>query len=246
MKAIKFKNDGTIVLFDRLTSTEEPVTTLTKYMDCPTIIEQGVTFEMFFNHVINDKDFFNVLYSETMGESSIDNFLEEWGKEPNKIIENKGLLNLKVYKVFDYIELPDKDNFIDIRIDFDGVGSEEELYNLEFIPLNELKPLPLVLSEKISIYRTVSNIKGQNLFFEGNTFVLLFELIGTILYVLTIHKDPKGRESAKNKFIQIIGETNIIDLLEEQKNDAVEDQNYEEAAQLKKILDRLKNGFFDD
>ena len=246
MKAIKFKNNGDIVLMDRFTHKEEPISTLTKYMDCPTIIEEGVTFEMFFKHIVKDKDFLNTLYSETMGESTIDNFLEEWEKEPNKTIKNKGLLYLKVYKVFDYIELPDKDNFIDIRIDFDGVGSEEELYNLEFIPMNELKPLPLVLSDKISIYRTVSHIKGENLFFEGNTFVLLFELIGTILYVLTIHKNPEGRESAKNKFIQIIGETNIIDLLEEQKNDAVEDQNYEEAAQLKKILDRLKNGFIDD
>ena len=246
MKAIKFKKTGEIVLMDRFTHEEEPINTLTKYMDCPTIIEDGVTFEMFFQHIIKDKDFFNLLFSETMGKSSLDNFISEWEKNPTKSIEHKGLLYLKVYKIFDYIELPNKDNFIDIRIDFDGVGSKDELFNLEFIPINELKPLPLVLSDKISIYRTVSHIKGEHLFFEGNTFVLLFELIGTILYVLTIHNNPSGRESAKDKFIKIIGETNIIDLLEEQKEDAVETQNYEEAAQLKKILDRLKNGFIED
>ena len=246
MKAIKFKNTGEIVLLDRFTHSEEPIETLTKYMDCPTIIEDGVTFEMFFKHIIKDKDFFNILFSETMGDSNIDNFISEWEQDPSQPIEDKGLLFLKVYKIFDYIELPNKDNFIDIRIDFDGVGSEEELYNLEFLPINDLKPLPIVLSDKISIYRTVSHIKGEHLFFEGNTFVLLFELIGTILYVLTIHNNPKGRESAKDKFIKIIGETNIIDLLEEQKEDAVETQNFEEAAQLKKILDRLKNGFIDN
>ena len=246
MKAIKFKKTGEIVLMDRFTHEEEPINTLTKYMDCPTIIEDGVTFEMFFQHIVKDKDFFNLLFSETMGKSSLDNFISEWEKKPTKSIEHNGLLYLKVYKIFDYIELPNKDNFIDIRIDFDGVGSKDELFNLEFIPINELKPLPLVLSDKISIYRTVSHIKGEHLFFEGNTFVLLFELIGTILYVLTIHNNPSGRESAKDKFIKIIGETNIIDLLEEQKEDAVETQNYEEAAQLKKILDRLKNGFIED
>jgi len=95
----------------------------------------------------------------------------------------------------------------------------------------------------MSIYRTVSNLKGEELFFRGNSFVLLFELLGTILYVLTIHKDPKGRNSAKEKFIQILGNTNIIDMLEEQKEEAVEIQNFEEASQLKKILDRLQNGF---
>ena len=99
------------------------------------------------------------------------------------------------------------------------------------------------MDEKMSIYRTVSNLKGEELFFQGNSFILLFELLGTILYVLTIHQNPIGRESAKNKFIQILGETNIIDLLEEQKEEAVESQNYEQAAQLKKILDRLQNGF---
>ena len=141
--------------------------------------------------------------------------------------------------------MEDKD-FIDIRVDFDGIGSEDELYNLEFLPLNELKDIPMILVDNISIYRTVSNIKGEELFFRGNSFTLLFELIGTVLYILTIHKTPKGRSSAKNKFIKILGETNIIDILEEQKNDAVEEQNYEEASQLKKILDRLQNGFIND
>ena len=37
-----------------------------------------------------------------------------------------------------------------------------------------------------------------------------------------------------------------MDLLEEQKEYAVEEQNYEEASQLKKILDRLRNGFIDE
>ena len=51
---------------------------------------------------------------------------------------------------------------------------------------------------------------------------------------------------SKHKFIKIINETNIIEMLEIQKEEAVEVQNYEEAAQLKKILDRLRNGFIDD
>ena len=128
-------------------------------------------------------------------------------------------------------------------MDFDGIGKEEQLYNLEFIPLNELKNIPIIIAENMSIYRTVSNLKGEELFFRGNSFVLLFELLGTVLYVLTIHKNPEGRDSAKEKFIQILGNTNIIEMLEEQKEEAVEIQNFEEASQLKKILDRLQNGF---
>ena len=246
MKAIVFKKNGEITLLNRITKEEEKINTIIHSLDCPTILEEGITFGTFFDHIIKEKDFFNTVYKETMGDSTLNNFISEWSQLPTKKLKDHGIDYLKTYKVFDYIELMGEDNFIDIRIDFDGIGREGELFNVEFISLNNLKPIPLVLSNKISIYRTVANIKGEELFFEGNTFTLLFELIGTILYVLTIHQTPKGRESAKHKFIKIINETNIIEMLEQQKEEAVEIQNYEEAAQLKKILDRLRNGFIED
>tara|TARA_Y100000592_G_scaffold65040_1_gene101203 strand:- start:1045 stop:1785 length:741 start_codon:yes stop_codon:yes gene_type:complete len=246
MKTIIFKKDGTLYLQDKITKEEKKIESIKYYLDCPVKIEEGVTFGTFFKHIIVDKDFLNIVYKETMGESNIDYFLEEWNLPAKPVVKNNGIQYLKAYKIFDYIELMEDKDFIDIRVDFDGIGSEDELYNLEFLPLNELKDIPMILVDNISIYRTVSNIKGEELFFRGNSFTLLFELIGTVLYILTIHKTPKGRSSAKNKFIKILGETNIIDILEEQKNDAVEEQNYEEASQLKKILDRLQNGFIND
>lgn len=243
MKTIIFKKDGSLYLQDKITKEEKKVDSIKYYLDCPVKLDEGITFGTFFNHIVVDKDFLNVVYKETMGDSNIDYFLEEWLLPPKPTVKGSGIQFLKAYKIFDYIELLEDKDFIDIRVDFDGIGSDDELYNLEFLPLNELKDIPMVLVDNISIYRTVSNIKGEELFFRGNSFTLLFELIGTVLYILTIHKTPKGRSSAKKKFIKILGETNIIDILEEQKNEAVEEQNYEEASQLKKILDRLQNGF---
>lgn len=243
MKTIIFKKDGSLHLEDKVTKEKIKIDSIKYYLDCPVKLEKGITFGTFFNHLILEKDFLNIVYRETMGESNLDYFLEEWLLPSKPVISGKGIQYLKAYKIFDYIELVDDKDFIDIRVDFDGIGVEEELYNLEFLPLNEIKDIPMVLVDNISIYRTVSNIKGEELFFRGNSFTLLFELIGTILYIITIHKTPKGRSSAKNKFIKILGETNIIDILEEQKEEAVEEQNYEEASQLKKILDRLQNGF---
>ncbi len=243
MKTLYFKKSGELYLVDRITKEETYVETIKHYLDCPVKLEKGITFKTFFNHIIKDKDFFNIVYKETMGKSSIDDFLSEWDEDGVDINPDKGIQYIKAYKIFDYIEVALEEDFVDIRIDFDGVGKDDQLYNLEFIPLNELKNIPLIVEEKMSIYRTVANLKGEELFFKGNSFTLLFELLGTILYVITIHGTPKGKLSAKNKFIQILGETNIVDLLEEQKEDAVEEQNYEQASQLKKILDRLQNGF---
>ncbi len=244
MRTLIFNKNGTLHLLDKVNKQKEEVDNIISYLDCPVELEKGITFETFFNHIIKCKDTLNLIFRETMKNSSIDNFIEEWDLPPTRpLAKDKGIQYLKAYKIFDYIELNDKKDFIDIRIDFDGFGCDDQLYNLEFIPLNDLKPIPMVVEENISIYRTVSNIKGEELFFKGNSFVLLFELIGTIVYIVTIHNNPKGRKSAKEKFIQIIGNTNIIDMLEKQKEAAVEIQNFEEAAQLKKILDRLQNGF---
>ena len=243
MRTILFKKNGSLHLIDKVSKEVEKVDGIINYLDCPVELEEGITFKTFFNHVIKEKESLNIIFKETMKGSSLDLFLDEWDKKGKSINLEKGIQYLKAYKIFDYIQLSEEKDFIDIRVDFDGIGNEEQLYNLEFIPLNELKNIPIVISNNMSIYRTVSNLKGEELFFRGNSFVLLFELLGTILYVLTIHKDPKGRNSAKEKFIQILGNTNIIDMLEEQKEEAVEIQNFEEAAQLKKILDRLQNGF---
>ena len=243
MKTLIFKKNGSLALENKISKEEVEVDSIKYYLDCPVKLEKGITFGTFFNHIVKEKDLLNTIYSETMGNSKIDYFIEEWELPSKPINIDKGIQFLKAYKIFDYIELTNDEDFVDIRVDFDGIGKDEELYNLEFLPLNELKDLPMVLVDNISIYRTISNIKGEELFFRGNSFTLLFELIGTVLYILTIHKTPKGRSSAKNKFLKILGETNIIEMLEEQKDEAVEEQNYEEASQLKKILDRLQNGF---
>ena len=246
MKTILFKKNGSLLLVDKLAMDEEQVNTIKYYLDCPVMLEEGITFGTFFNHIFKEKDFLNIVFKETMGESNIDKFLMEWMGKGKPVVEGKGIQYIKSYKVFDYIETMGEKGFVDIRLDFDGVGVDDQLYNLEFMPLNELKTIPLVLSNDMSIYRTIANIRGEELFFNGSSFTLLFELIGTILYIITIHKTPEGRQSAKKKFIKILGETNLVDLLEEQKEEAVEDQNYEEAAQLKKILDRLRNGFINE
>ena len=54
---------------------------------------------------------------------------------------------IKAYKVFDYIQLPTEESFVDLRIDFDGIGTEDELYNLEL----KFYPESIVLIEKLKI-----------------------------------------------------------------------------------------------
>jgi len=243
MKTLLFGKAGDIFLIDKFTNKKEKITTLKYYLDCPVIFEGGLLFGTFFEHIIKEKDFLNNIFKETMNKSIIDNFIDEWNIQSKSVNKNKGIQYIKAYKVFDYIELSENKIFIDVRIDLDGVGCHEELYNLEFIPLNELKKLPFILSDNISIYKTVSNLKGKELFFDGVSFTSLFNLIGSVLYMITTHNNPKSRESAKNKFISVINDTNLIEILEKQKENSIKNDNYEEASYFNKILDKLKNGF---
>lgn len=240
MRALIFTKEGKIFLEDTFNKKREEINHLKNVLDCPVIMEDGVLFDHIFNMIMKDKDYFNIVFGETIGEGLLDNFVEEWNNEKEPLTNKMSFL--KAYKVFDYIELPDHKGFVDIRVNFDGMNEQGDVFNLEFIKLNQLKGVPLILSNNISIHRTVSNLKGEELFFKGESFVILFELIGTILYIISTHVSPQKREAAKNKFIEVISNTNIIEILEQQKNEAVEDQNYEEAAYLKRVLDRLKSG----
>ena len=59
MRTLLFKKSGEIILEDKFTEKKEKISTLKHYLDCPVIIEEGLLFETFFNHILNEKDFFN-------------------------------------------------------------------------------------------------------------------------------------------------------------------------------------------
>ncbi len=154
MKTIFFKKNGSLLLIDKLSREEKKINTLKYYLDCPVMLEEGITFGTFFDHIFKEKDFLNIVFKETMGESNIDKFLMEWMGKGKPVVEGKGIQYIKAYKVFDYIETMGEKGFVDIRLDFDGIGKEDQLYNLEFMALNELKDIPFVLSPHMKIYRT--------------------------------------------------------------------------------------------
>ena len=168
MKTIFFTKKGGLYLVDRFTKKKEKVPSFIHYLDCPAAIEKGTLFGTFFNHVVKEKDFLNIVFKETMGNTTLDPFIEEWNKPAVPFNKEKGIQYIKGYKIFDYIELPEQESFVDIRIDFDGVGVNEELYNLEFIPINELKNIPLCYRIKYPYIVVSPILKEKNYFLMVN------------------------------------------------------------------------------
>ena len=55
MKTILFKKNGSLLLVDKLARVEEKIDTLKYYLDCPVMLEDGITFGTFFNHIFKIK-----------------------------------------------------------------------------------------------------------------------------------------------------------------------------------------------
>ena len=96
----------------------------------------------------------------------------------------------------------------------------KEIYNLEFIPINHLKNIPFILSDELKIQKTISILNSENLFHKATTFILLFELIGSILvyYLLSI-TTPSSENLPNKKFMSILKDTNLIEILDKEEEE---------------------------
>ena len=59
MKILFFTKNGKLLLVDKTNKKRKKIDSLQHYLDCPVLLERGISFETFFDHVIKEKDFFN-------------------------------------------------------------------------------------------------------------------------------------------------------------------------------------------
>jgi hypothetical protein len=130
--------------------------------------------------------------------------------------------------------------FVDIRVDFDGVGSNMD-FSLEFMSLNEMKKYPIKIEGDLHVKESLYRKDGEDSYIGGNCVMTLFEVIGTLLYEITFYGAPVERDNAKQKLIDNIDNNNLLEVLEMQLEEAVKIENYEEAANLKTLIEKYKN-----
>ena len=203
-------------------------------------LEDGITFGTFFKNIIKDKDVIETVYSETIGGVDIDHIINEWNK-PSTYKEHNDIDYLQIIKIIDHIVYDtNKNGFVDIRVDFNGVGTKFDVeYNLEFIPLNELKRYPLVLKDNIKIINHVIDGKGQEINLNGQCTITLFEALSSILYEVMFYSTPEIKENNNETLVDKIKNTNLRDILQKQLEKALLEEDYIEAANIKNILSEL-------
>ncbi len=242
MRTIVFKIDGKIVLLDNFTNQETRVDSIRYYLDCPVKLEDGITFGTFFNNIIKDKDILETVFSETIGGVDVDNIIKEWNN-PTTYREYTDIDYLQIVKIIDHVVYDtNKNGFVDIRVDFHGVGVKYDVeYSLEFIPLNELKRYPLVLKDNIKIINHVIDGTGQEINLNGQCTITLFEVLGSILYEVMYYTTPGMRQNNNETLIDKIKNTSLKEILQKQLEKALLEEDYIEAANIKNMLHELLN-----
>lgn len=240
MRTIIFKIDGKIVLLDPFTNQETKIKSIKYYLDCPLKLEDGITFGTFFKNIIKDKDVIETVYSETIGGVDIDNIIKEWNKSTT-YKENTDIDYLQIIKVIDHIIYDNnKNGFLDIRVDFNGVGTKYDVeYGLEFIPLNELKRYPLILKDNIKIINHVIDGTGQEINLNGQCTITLFEALSSILYEVMYYSTPEIKQTNNETLIDKIKNTSLKEILQKQLEKALLEEDYIEAANIKNMLSEL-------
>lgn len=241
MKTIYLDKNGDLYLEDTFNGTQDKVDTIKYYLDCPLRLDVGVRFESLFNHIIMEYKLMDIIFSETMGPHNLESFIEEWEKPFNTTNNGLDIDFIRFRKVLEYIEIDKNNGFVDIRVDLDGVGENNGVdYSLEFMSLTEMKKYPITIDNIIHVKENLINNDKEVSYIGGDCIISLFEVIGTLLYEITCYGAPNERDIAKQKLIETIDNKNLINVLELQMDEAVRVENYEEAANIRNLIDKYK------
>lgn len=240
MKTLFLCNNGDLLLEDNFNGTRNKIDTIKYYLDCPFKVEDGSTFEMLFNFVMAEVDLMDVIFHETMGNNLLSDFIDEWNKAPQSTQNSLSIDYLRIRKTIEYMEIDKNKGFVDIRVDFDGVGKGGMDYSLEFMTLNEMKKHIIYIDPKLHVKESLVKNDGDISYIGGDCIITLFEVIGTLLYEITFYGPPKERDKSKQKLIDTIDNKNLLGVLEVQLKEAVKIENYEEAANLRNLIEKYK------
>lgn len=246
MKTIFITSDGKMYRMNYLGRLErEEIKSIKHYLNCILHLEEGITFETFFNIILKDKDFLNEVFKDTMGGFDLNQFTKEWKKN----IKNKDIENIQYLEVYRDIKLNDTTGVItlDITNVFEGVSkivdSNKETVPLDFIAINDLKKLPLKLNDEFIIPGHI--IENINLITSSKG-MTLFEVIETILYDITFYGDPSSRDKIKEDVMSVNNKDSMIQLLTIDMEDLVSDERYEEAIELLSLIKKYKKTSVDE
>lgn len=274
MKVIKITKSGKIFLdnysaeISDKTSKPKKLNSIKEYLSCEVEFEEGLTFGTFFKLILEEKDFFNTVFSQELNGKSLDALEKEMNESSPAIKDDYSLDFLEVSKFFELISF-NKGYSIDLFAIFTGAGKTEEgiaaLIPVSFYSLNEIKDVEIVINNVTEIYNNSNDEMFEEIddeeveevdsceiamnygvideslpSIEANNRITLYEVIQSIFYEISYFKNKKDRIKARKSQNEQETNKNKMLILEKQLSFYVKNDEFEKAAMIKRDIDKLK------
>ena len=185
---------------------EKKVHSFLPYLNEVMDVDEGVTFEDFFTHIIRQKGKYSSLFTSHLGNYKLNQWDEEWNRIPGDHCDGDDYEMKSVGlcwhgESWNY----DGEDEITITSEFHGTGIDKKTKKemgmaVEFTPINDLKPYPFKLDTRLKVY---SLQKDSKLLLSGKKDFTVYEVVSTVLYEISFAGSPDERESRMAKFKQI-------------------------------------------
>jgi hypothetical protein len=230
-------------------------------------VEEGVLVSDLMNILFSRKDEVNNLFSSYMRRKTIEPYYVEMKKKSTGSCSFMSHVAVCWFTDIFPTSDPEEDmddisiiaKLISIPKDQDSKEFAESL-PLSLIPLNDWKKLEIYVNNEMSVDKILLNKDGSlskmDNVFRGFCEFKLVDFIGAFLQEITMYGYPEDRDSvAKNGFVEdmfnttdysIVDRDNASDEIEFRKNKlrlALETEDYESAARIKKEIDDIKEKF---
>jgi len=220
------------------------------YLSDDVTFSDDLTFGRLFELFIKNKDTLNMIFSRSMGNYKIDDFIEDFEGIPKE--EKNFYLTISA--------VPDlyKDE-ITIYYAFGGFNETEKIgYSISFSKLCDLKNLIIKIDNNFDIIKISTKGKVKEILKSKITNIRLFDVIQSILNEISFYGNPENREEIAE---ELVNQSDIIDeaikngtidkitkpwnevkieLEQHSLDEAIKEENYEEAAKIQKKINKLK------
>lgn len=183
-------------------------------------VEDGITFEDFFNHIMVDYERVSEVFYSHLGGYSLADWLDEWNTpDPMKDIEDEEIDTLEVYwsveqNNFNQYKRPE----IEEWVGFHGKGrhrssdayGDDELHDTAFsfsmTKLNEMKHYPFSINEEWNIFNgmvkpeDMKNLEGDDWYIlKAHKSMTVYDVIAGILDDISFYGSPTERDDKSNE-----------------------------------------------
>lgn len=203
------------------------------YMGEDVELGEDLTFGRFFEILIINKEFFNVLFNSELNQLKIDDFISDF--EMNFNFEDDDDFKLRLSWACNYDIDNDGTDLYDYIV-FNGYGkpyNEENFdypFSICFFPLNEIKNKLMFCDNTYEIDKLTSdNNEVRQIFSAKHKPFTLYGIISSILYEITYYGTPENRDKEREEY----------ELMLMQVGDDVEKEEEQYIEELKHDIDKM-------